>query len=237
MTMGAESELRQLRAAKGWSQARAAARLGVSQTYWSLLESGSRAVTPALAERLVRLGVAPNRLALPSDLDDLGEPVPDELVGQLAALGYPGFSHFRPARRPQNPAAVALWALRSERLEARIFEGLPWLMVRHWPLDVDWVVRQAKLHDLQNRAGFVVTLARQLAERDGAPTSTAEGLRTLERALEPSRLAREEALGDPGLGEGLRARVRQERSPAASHWNLLTDWKLEHLRRVEQEGE
>ncbi len=46
-------------------------------------------------------------------------------------------------------------------------EALVWVAVTYADLDWDWVVRQAKVGDLQNRLGFLVTLARQLAEQNG----------------------------------------------------------------------
>src|SRR4249919_2428027 len=40
------------RRAKGWTQAEAAARLGLSQTYWSFLENGRRQVPARLLPKL-----------------------------------------------------------------------------------------------------------------------------------------------------------------------------------------
>jgi hypothetical protein len=52
---------------------------------------------------------------------------------------------------------------------------------------------RAKAVDLQNRLGFVVTLARQPAERSNSPS--AEWLCARELGLERSRLVREDAFG------------------------------------------
>ena len=46
--------LREARKRKGWTQERAAARLGVSQTYLSLLENDRRTVSKRLARKLQR---------------------------------------------------------------------------------------------------------------------------------------------------------------------------------------
>jgi hypothetical protein len=54
-------------------------------------------------------------------------------------------------------------------------------------------------------------------------------LRLLEEALEQSRLAREETFGQGRASERLCDWLREERSDAAKHWNLLTDLKVEHL--------
>ena len=51
--------LREARERKGWTQEQAATRLGVSQTYLSLLENGRRVVSRRLAKRLQRDFVVP----------------------------------------------------------------------------------------------------------------------------------------------------------------------------------
>lgn len=89
-------------------------------------------------------------------------------------------------------------------------------------VDWNWLVLQAKQHDLQNRLGFVVTLARQLAERwnDG---STATSLGTWERVLEDVRLQKEDAFAGEGLTDAERTWLRTNRSTEAAHWNLLSN--------------
>ena len=44
-------------------------------------------------------------------------------------------------------------------------EGLPWLAFAYVDMDWEWLVRNTKLHDRQNRLGFAVTLAQELAAR------------------------------------------------------------------------
>jgi hypothetical protein len=85
------------------------------------------------------------------------------------------------------------------------------------------------MHDIQNRLGFVAALARRVAESNKRFERRVPELRLLEDALEPSRLAREEAFGQGHASERLRGWLRTERSEAARHWNLLTDLKVEHL--------
>ena len=63
--------------------------------------------------------------------------------------------HFKPGR-PNNPAALLFAALKMRDLERRLSEALPWVVWRYSDLDWEWLVREAKLHDLQNRLGFVV---------------------------------------------------------------------------------
>ena len=94
----------------------------------------------------------------------------DELAAQLGSLGYPRFAHLR-APAGANPANVLFGALTPGRAETRVVEALPWLVLRYPDVDWDWLVAQAKLNDLQNSLGFVVSLARELAEREGDPLS------------------------------------------------------------------
>jgi hypothetical protein len=154
----------------------------------------------------------------------------ETLAQDLAALGYPGFGHLR--RRggaAKHPGQVLLTALAQPELEARAVEALPWLLLRYWNLDPAWLLREAKVRDLQNRLGFVVHLAREVAEHESdGPRLGA--LRALEATLERSRLAREDTLGRAALPEAERRWLDTHRSAAARHWNLLTDWTAEALR-------
>ena len=74
---------------------------------------------------------------------------------------YPGFAHLR--ARKANPAAVILAALRRADLETRLAEALPWVLLTYPDLDWWWLIRHAKLHDVQNRLGFLVAVAKGLA--------------------------------------------------------------------------
>ncbi|MCI0372197.1 MAG: hypothetical protein L0214_12700 [candidate division NC10 bacterium] len=152
------------------------------------------------------------------------------LAEDLAGLGYPGFAYLRPRKwKPKNPSDVLLAALAQDDLEARLVEALPWLVVKYWPLDREWLVREAKLRDLQNRLGFVVSLARRLAERAGDERK-ARALNELETDLERSRLAREDTLCKASLREPQRRWLAENRSEEAKRWNLLTDWTVDALR-------
>lgn len=223
-------DLKSARSARGWTQAQAAARLGVSQSYLAMLEAGTRRLTPELARRAVRaFGLAPTALS-PHHADAGRRAEAPALAADLAALGYPGFAHLTPRRwAPKNPARVLLDTVERDDLEARVFEALPWLVLKYWPLDQAWLVREAKLRDLQNRLGFVVTLARRLAERTG-DGARAAALAQLEAQLEGSCLAREEPLCRSSLPEAERRWLVDHRSADARRWNLLTDWTVDALR-------
>jgi len=224
-------ELKSVRERRGWTQQQAAARLGVSQPYLSLLERGRRPVTPALARRAARVFSLPPTALPAADFQELGTSRPErELAEDLANLGYPLFAHLRSRRRRRNPAELLLTALAKDDLEPRVTEGLPWLLLVYSDWPTDWLVRQARLHNLQNRLGFVVNLARRAAARVPRYRHRVPALLRLEQELEPSRLAGEDTLCDASLGPAHRSWLVENRPLEAVHWNLLTDWRPEMLR-------
>lgn len=226
------TDLKSARLAKGWSQVQAATRLGVSQAYLAMLESGRRRLTPELARRAMKVYGLPPTVLPPSGPSSRHRVDDETLANDLAALGYPGFAYLRPRNwKPKNPSEVLLAALAQDDLEARLVEALPWLVAKYWPLDREWLVREAKLRDLQNRLGFVVSLARRLAER-AEDERKARALEELEMELERSRLAREDTLCESSLPEPERRWLAENRSEEAKRWNVLTDWTGDALRYV-----
>jgi transcriptional regulator with XRE-family HTH domain len=222
--------LRAAREKAGWSQANLAKKLGVTQAYLSLMESGTRRVPLRLAFRLVRLlDLPPTALPVMPTQVPRGRPTNDWFVSQLARLDYPGYAYRSRPGVVRHPAEVLLAALACNELEPRLVEALPWLLLHFEGFDLDRLVADAKAQDLQNRLGFTVTLARQVAERSPAFGGRLPELLRLETALEPSRLAREEPFGQGRPNARLRAWLKRARSEAARHWNLLTDLKSEHL--------
>jgi transcriptional regulator with XRE-family HTH domain len=219
--------LRAARNLKGWTQGEAAERLGVSQPYWSLLEHGRRRVSKRLLPRLQRHFDVPVTTLPVEASRALGDP--QHLAEAVGALGYPGFAHLRPRRRRRyNPAQVLLAALLTRHLETRVAEALPWVVVHHPELNWNWVINEAKLNDAQNRVGFVLTLAREVAERAG-DHATASTLGAVEQRLEPSRLAREDTFCREAMTQSERRWLREQRPPQARHWHLLTDLRAELL--------
>ena len=223
------NELRSARAGKGLTQAKAAERLGVSQAYVAMLENGTRPLTRKLALRVTRLyGLPPTAVPPPESLPKSRGAA--DLAHDLAALGYPGFAYMQPRHStPKNPCGVLLAAVAQDDLEARLVEALPWLLARYSTCDRAWLVRTAKAHDLQNRLGFVASLARQLVERAGDTGKTRE-LSQLETELEHSRLAREDTLCKASLRDAERRWLAENRPEDAKRWNLLTDWTADGLR-------
>ena len=224
------NHLKSGRSAKGLSQVQAATLLGVSQPYLAMLESGRRRLTPELARRAMKVYDLPPTVLPPSELLSRHRVDAEALARDLAALGYPGFAYLRPRNwKPKNPSEVLLTALAQDDLEARLVEALPWLVLRYWPLDREWLVREAKLRDLQNRLGFVVSLARRLAER-ARDEHKARALNELETELGRSRLAREDTLCKASLPESERRWLAENRPEEAKHWNVLADWTVDAFR-------
>lgn len=225
------TDLKTGRLTRALSQVEAAARLKVSQPYLAMLESGKRRLTPELARRAMKVyGLSPTALPHSEPTVSRKRSASGDLARDLAALGYAGFAYLRPRSwTPKNPGAVLLAALGQEDLESRLVEALPWLVLTFWPLDQEWLVREAKLRDLQNRLGFVVTLARRRAER-AADRPRARALRDLETVLERSRLAREDTLCRASLPEAERRWLAAHRPADARRWNVLTDWTPDALR-------
>ena len=227
-------QFRQARNQAGLSQQKAAAELGVSQSYLSMLEKSQRPLSRELARRMVQVyklspaTLPPSQLSWQPKMVDV-----EQLATDLAGLGYPGFAYLRSRRTHRNPSELLLTALTQDQLEARLFEALPWLVLKYWEMDPEWLVQQAKLHDLQNRLGFVVALARKAGRRSGFPNSGRDvALEQLETTLRRSLLAREDVLAGAHVSESERRWLKKHRSKDARDWNVLSNWRPEALRYV-----
>jgi transcriptional regulator with XRE-family HTH domain len=202
----------------------AARRLGVSQSYVSMLEAGARPVSRGLLDRVLRVyQLAPTARPLSSDKPlDL-----QRLAVALGTLGYPGYRYLSAGKPTLNPAVVLLEALKQD-LEPRLAAALPWLALRYVDMPWAWVVEKAKLQNLQNRLGFVVSLAREVAERRG-DAARAQALDAVLQTLERARLVREDVFGRTSLTAAERRWLLENRPPAARHWNLLTRLAAEQV--------
>jgi transcriptional regulator with XRE-family HTH domain len=217
--------LKTVRRRKGWTQREAAKKLGGSQPYLSLLERGRRPLTKRLLSKLPRhFDVPVTELPVETPGTNVGA---QQLAEALGALGYPGLAYFRRGTR-WHPAQVLSAALQQSNLEARLAEALPWVVLHYANLHWDWLVDRAKANDIQNRLGFVTTLARQLAERHG-DVAAAASLAALEQRLERARLVKEDTLGRESMTLAERRWLQARRSSEARHWNLLTDLAAERL--------
>lgn len=214
---------------KGWNQAQAARRLGVSQPYLSLLEREERRVPERLARKATDIyGLSAAALPLEAVSEELRTAGQGTFARDLAALGYTGLAYLGARRRKRNPAKVLLSGLNTADLDSRLIEALPWVVWNFPDMDWRWVTRVAKLNDLQNRLGFVTDVARRIAEKHGEEEK-AKFLAERAAELERSRLAREDTLCHYSLTEAERRWLREHRSAEAEHWGLLTDLSPEHL--------
>jgi transcriptional regulator with XRE-family HTH domain len=226
--------LRLERNRRGWTETEAARRLGMSQSYLAMLENGQRRVTPRLARKFkAAYGLSPTSLPTPELFEPGVDVTSESLAKHLSVLGYPGFAYLKSGQPDKNPAEVLANALTRESVESRVVEALPWLLLQFWDMDFDWLVREAKLNDLQNRLGFVNSLAKGVAERLGVQSEDRNrALGDLGKRLEGSRLTREDTFLKPVSTDAEREWLRQNRSEDAKHWNLLTNWRSEHLSYV-----
>jgi hypothetical protein len=198
------------------------------------MERGRRPVPAHIARAVTRLlRLSATVLPLPKSPTD--KAAESWVEHALTRLGYPGFAYRRKPGPKRNPTEVLLRALARDELDPRLVEALPWLLLRFEGFDREALVLPAKLRDLQNRLGFTVALAREVAERDPRWRHRAGELCGLEEFLEPSRLAREDTYGGMVGSRRMRNWLRSHRSKAAEHWNILTDLKTEHLPYVGQD--
>ncbi len=225
--------LKSARLRRGWGQTEVAERLGLSQAYVHMLEQGKRRLTPELTRKL----------ALVYELSPVELPVSESfrpsqadaqwLAESVAKLGYPGFAYLRPHVAKKNPGEVLLTALAQDSLEPRLAEALPWVLLRYSKMDFDWLAEQARKHNLQNRLGFVSSLARQMSEHSAKNAQRTRVLAGLETTLDQSRLVHEDAFPRPPKNDAERYWLTHNRPQEAKHWNLLTDLRPEHLQYAE----
>jgi transcriptional regulator with XRE-family HTH domain len=219
--------LKEARQYENWTQQQTAAALGVTQAYVSMLEKGRRTVTESVVRRALKVFDLPaTALPLPSEVAPVLSRKHD-FTADLVALGYPGFAYLR-KKLQKNPAQVLFDALNEPNLDARVAEGLPWLPLTYVDLDWDWLVRNVKVYDRQNRLGFAVSLASEVAESKN-DSERVRRLRQCLQVLESARLAREDTFCHDSMTQAERKWLREHRSPVAAHWNLLTDMTGEYL--------
>lgn len=211
-------QLKRARLDRDWSQQEAANRLGVTQAYLSMLESGVR--NPSrLARKLMQVyNLSPTVLPVDKVREEVSA---DSLAHELARLGYPGYAHLRRGGRTVNPATFLLTALGQRNLEARTAEGLPWVVLRYPDMPTDFLVREARARNLQNRLGFAVTLCRRAAGRDD--------LQRLEQTLADSKLEKEDSFCKE-LNDAERRWLREHSSEEARQWHLLSDLRPDAVR-------
>ncbi len=210
------------------TQDEAARKLGVSQSYFSLLEKGKRPLGSNLTKKAVNLfHLSPTALPVKASLKSLRPATNEKLVKELAAFDYLGYSHVK-ASTPRNPVDVLAAALCADNLEGRLVEALPWVLLKFSDMHWNKLVDIAKLKDRQNRLGFLTSLARKLAEKSGDANKVAKFKRR-EQALERSRLAKPDTLCREKMTESEKTWVMQTRSEEAAYWNILSNLSVDYL--------
>jgi transcriptional regulator with XRE-family HTH domain len=208
--------LERVRKEHGVSQLSAAGLFGLSQPMLSHMETGRRKVSPEVARRAVELfGADPTALAFSTDERHTEE----ALATELGSLGYPGFAHLSGQLR--NPVELLFDALDRPDLDVRTTEGLPWVALRYPHLDWAWLLRELKVRNRQNRLGFVVSLAENMA-RLLCRQNVVQFLEPVLLDLEDARLVKEDTLCQESWPLSRKKHVRSVRSKLAAHWNLDT---------------
>jgi hypothetical protein len=153
------------------------------------------------------------------------------LKDALGGLGYPGFlSLFSEieAEEGHDPAVVLMAALVCDHLDEQVLEALPWLVLRYENLDWPWLLAEARRRAVQNRLGFVVSIAlRAAAGSLGMERLTR--LAAIEEELFACRLSRQETRWlrvAPAKRQALSAR----RSEEAAQWGVLSSLRPDELR-------
>ena len=219
------TDLKDARRKAKWTQAKAASKLGLTQAYLSMVESGHRPVTPSLTElALTVFDLPPTVLPFESSAGSVDE---NDLQADLGTLGYPGFAYLR-GKPTRNPAQLLFSALDQSDLDSRSVEALPWLTYTYADMDWNWLVTNAKVRDRQNRLGYVVALAQKLGN-EGTDSARLEKLVASQSLLERSRLAGEDTLCHDSMTQAERKWLRGHRPQEARHWNLLTDLDVRNL--------
>jgi transcriptional regulator with XRE-family HTH domain len=222
-------QLRAGRRKAGLTQAVAAERLKLSQPYLSQLERGRRRVTPKITRAAARLyRLPPTVLPLPPEVSETSS---EFLARKLAGLGYPPYEHLRTGP-PANPAAVVLEAVSSNRVDPRVMEAMPWVLVRYPELEWNWLVKNSKLKNVQNRLGFLVAVSRELVKQQPDSAAADASLANAEVELERARLAAETTLGRERMPAAEREWLRANRPSQAAHWNVLTTMTADRLRHA-----
>jgi hypothetical protein len=131
----------------------------------------------------------------------------------------------------RNPAEVLFDALDRPDLDARLVEALPWLPLQYPNMDWSRLTVEAKVRNRQNRLGFVVALAANVARKQ-AKRDVAQRLSQVVETLEEARLAKTDSLCQESWPPSQRKFAHKQRSALAAHWKLdtrLTEENLAHL--------
>jgi hypothetical protein len=120
-----------------------------------------------------------------------------------------------------------LTALAQKNLDPQVAEALPRVALQY-AKPHPWLVENSRRFNLQNHVGFVVSLAKRVAEIRGDGARSTE-LTQLENLIEESRLAKEGVFYRAPRTENEKEWLRKNRTEDAAPWNMLSDMRPEHL--------
>ena len=204
------NRMQQFRQNSGWNQARLAARLGVAQAYVSMMERED-----------VRCRIAWRGGAICFSCRPRFCRCPDKGAGQTGRrgldcresrpVGISWFQVFVQARTKTASCRASSPGIGPPAARTEASEALAWLLLQFEDLDAAWLVGEAESPDLQNRLGFTVSLARNVAHHSPEFGHRSRSLKALEEKLKPSRLANEGTFGGGEMSQGMPAWVRKNR--------------------------
>jgi hypothetical protein len=157
----------------------------------------------------------------------------DWMYDELAAFGYPCFAPHGGGTPTYTPASFLAHVLDLPEVEPRVVDGLPWLVYAFPLMEWDWLIEEMRLRGRQNRLGFLVDLAIELAETLGE-TARVKRLQPQRDLLNLIKLDEDETPCNEQMTEGMRTLRRDRRSTTAAHWNLACDTELKHLHYTPQ---
>lgn len=148
----------------------------------------------------------------------------------LGALRYPGFAYMNTDHPHVEPEDVLFSALVRPDFEARVAEALPWLVYNYADhMDWDSLTKALVKRGRQNRLGFVVELANELAA-NRQDVMREEFLHRLMVKLQQKKLDKEMTLC---MDSVLEFAKKRRRSKEASHWNIWSTLNLSDLQHVQ----
>jgi transcriptional regulator with XRE-family HTH domain len=225
------AEFRAWRKTAGKTQTDAAKAVGVKQPFVCAVEKDLRPVTPALKNWLYSVCPEAFWQELPSA--SRTPPSSERLKELLGHLGYPGFRYLASGRGNVDPLEFVLDALRTEDLDQRVTDALPWVLVHRADLDCHRLTDEARLLNLQNRLGFLLEVTVEAARKLHSDETVARLEPWLVR-LREARLFKEDTLCKSSLTQIERKRLRRSRPKAARFWRLFTDVNAQEVANVVQ---
>jgi transcriptional regulator with XRE-family HTH domain len=223
-------ELKNARKASAWTQAQAAARLGVTQAYLSMVERGERAVSSELASKAVEVFEVP-ATSLP--LTEYRPGAHDAGFFPVDA-GKPGLSGIRLSAQfgpiesggsADGGVGLGRSGLTGHRGAGMAATGLP-------ASELGLADRECKVAGSTEPAWDLWLSWRGRPQRREGHSQLEEELAVRVAKLEPSRLVKEDTLCRESMTRAERAWLRDHRPKSAEHWNLLTDLTVEQLDHV-----